>query len=263
MRLPARRISPGRATGFAIVSSCPFSFVGGADAASGKILDKEYSGTTGKRLAGHVFAFPTGKGSTVGSYALYGLVKRKVGPIAIVNERAEAIVAVGAILAEIPMVDEIDLGAFLTGDRTIVDADRGRVDLPDVNAVPVVTAVLRHRGRVLLVRRSRRVGSFRGRWSAISGYIEGHEDPRERALQEIREETRIAGARLRRSGRPVITRDGNRAYVVHPFLFDVPGRRVSLDWENVAFRWIAPNRIDSFRTVPRLKDVLVRVLSTE
>lgn len=262
MRLTARRISSGRAVGSALVSVAPFSFVGGAEPTTGKILSND-SGVRGEKLAGRVFAFPIGKGSTVGSYTLYGLVKGGVGPAAIVNKRAETIVAVGAILSEIPMVDEVDLGALRSGDRAIVDADRGRVDLPDVKAVRVVTAVLRNRGRVLLVKRSGRVGSFRGQWSAISGYLEGDEDPQERARQEIREETGITGARFRRSVPPIMTRDGPRAYVVHPFLFDVPMRKVRLDWENTAFRWIAPGQIDAFRTVPRLKDVLLRVLSTQ
>ncbi len=259
MRLKARRISPGRAEGTALVAVAPFSFVGGADPSTGALLDATAQ-PSGERLSGRVFAFPHGKGSTVGSYVLYGLSKRGAGPAAVVNERAETIVAAGAILGGIPMVDEVDLGALATGDRVVVDADRGGLDLPDVEAKPVVSAFLRNRGRFLVVRRSERVGSFRGRWSAISGYVEGKEDPRRRAIQEIREETGMKGARFRAQGEPVITRDGNTAFVVHPFLFDAPTRRVSLDWENVEHRWITPAELKSFPTVPRLDTVLERIL---
>ncbi len=262
MRLSARRISPGTAEGTALVSAAPFSFVGGADPVTGIVQDAA-SGCAGDALAGRVFAFPHGKGSTVGSYVLYGLAKRGVGPAAVVNERAEAIVATGAILAGLPMVDGVDVGALLTGDRVHVDADRGRVELPDVEATPVVSAFLRNRGRYLVVRRSERVGSFQGRWSAISGYVEGHEDPRRRAAQEIHEETGIQGARFVRAAEPLVTRHANTAFVVHPFLFDAPTRRVSLDWENVEFRWIAPADLDRLRTVPRLPHVLQRLLRTE
>jgi predicted aconitase with swiveling domain len=259
MKLPARRIAPGQAEGTALVSATPFSFVGGVDPATGTIQD-EASGARGESLAGRVFAFPMGKGSTVGSYVLYGLSKRGIGPAALINERAEGIVAIGAILGGMPMVDTVDVGALLSGDRVRVDADAGLVNLPDVTAKPVVSAFLRNRGRFLVVHRSEAVGSFQGRWSAISGYIEGDEDPRERALQEIREETGIREAVFRGAGDTVTTRHGSTAFVVHPFLFDVSTRRVTLDWENVESRWISPNDLRGLVTVPRLSDVLSSAL---
>lgn len=259
MRLRARPISPGRAEGSALVSPVPFSFVGGADPALGTVLD-EATGCRGERLAGRIFAFPQGKGSTVGSYAIYGLAKRGLGPAALLNERAEAIVAAGAILGGVPMVDRLDLGAFLTGDRVVLDAERGRVELPAVAERPVVSAFLRNRGRFLVVRRGDQVGSFRGRWSAVSGYIEGREDPRDRAAQEIREETGIKGARFRKAAEPLYTRDGATAFIVHPLLFDVSSRHVTLDWENVEHRWITPSDLTNLDTVPRLGNVLDRLL---
>ncbi len=259
MKLRARTIARGHAEGTALVSATPFSFVGGADPASGQVLDSA-TGCAGERLSGRIFAFPRGKGSTVGSYIIYGLAKRGLGPAALMNETAEAIVATGAILGRVPMVDHVDLGALVTGDRVRVDADRGIVDLPDVQAKPVVSAFLRNRGRFLVLRRSDRVGSFQGRWSAVSGYLEGREDARRRALQEIREETGLTGARYRKSAAPLITRLGNTAFVVHPFLFDVDSRRVRLDWENLEYRWIAPKELSSLETVPRLGQVLERLL---
>lgn len=259
MKLRARKISPGRAAGTALVAAAPFSFVGGVDPATGTVLD-EASGLQGLRLAGHVLAFPHGKGSTVGSYVVYGLAKRGQGPAALINERAETIVATGAILGGVPMVDDVDLGGLVTGDRVRVDADRGAVDLPDVEAKPVVSAFLRNRGRFLVVRRSGRVGTFPDHWSAISGYVEGKEDARSRAAQEIREETGIRGARFRRAAQPILTRHERTAFVVHPFLFDVPTRRVRLDWENVESRWITPAELKELRTVPRLELVLDRLL---
>ena len=259
MRLAVRRIAPGRAEGVALVHPAPFSFVGGADTATGRVLDGTSPGR-GELLRGRVFAFPQGKGSTVGSYAIYGLAKRGLGPAALVNERAEAIVATGAILAGIPMVDRVDLGSLATGDRVVVDADRGRVEIPDVVERPVVSAFLRNRGRFLVVRRSKRVGSFQGRWSAVSGFVEGREHPRHRAEQEVREETGLKGARFRKAAEPLYTRDGNTGFRVHPFLFDVPSRKVRLDWENREYRWIRATELADLNTVPRLADVLDRLL---
>jgi hypothetical protein len=238
----------------------PFSFVGGVDSATGRILDPD-TGVSDDRLTGRVFAFPHGKGSTVGSYVIYGLAKRGLGPAAIVNSVAEGIIAVGATLADIPLVDRIDTGCLRTGDRLNVDGDRGTVDLPGVRATPVVSAILRNRGRILIVRRSDAVGSFRGRWSAISGYLEGREDPKARAVREVREETGIRGLKFRTAGQPILARDNAKVYVVHPFLFTASTRRVRLDYENVEFRWVRPEELDRFKTVPRLKDVVNAVLA--
>ena len=259
MRIRARGIVPGRASGIAVISPAPFSFVGGVDPATGSIADAA-TGIAGEPLQGRIFTFPTGKGSTVGSYVLYGLGKRGLGPTGIVNRRADAVVAVGATLAGIPMVDRVDVGGLRTGDRIVVDANRGSVELPDVKGKRVVTAVLRNRGQILIVRRSEKVGTFQGRWSAISGVIEGREDPKHRALVEVREETGLRGIVFRSAGDPVLARDGATMYIVHPFLFDAPSRRVHLDWENVEHRWIRPEELHRFATVPRLTDVVAAVL---
>ena len=56
---------------------------------------------------------------------------------------------------------------------------------------PVVTNFLRYRGKILLLQRSSKVRTHRGKWAGVSGYIEGDEDPAERAIIEIKEETRI------------------------------------------------------------------------
>jgi uncharacterized protein len=262
LKIRARGIVPGQAAGRAIVSRTPFSFVGGVDPRTGELLAAA-EGAGGDRLSGRIFAFPSGKGSTVGSYVIYGLAKAGAGPTAIVNARTEAIIAVGATLAGIPLVDRVDVGGLRTGDRMAVDGDRGTVELPDVRATPVVSAVLRNRGRILVVRRSEAVGSFRGRWSAVSGYLEGGEDPRHRATREVREETGLRGLTFRAKGEPVLARDNATMYVVHPFLFDVPKRQVRLDWENVEHRWIRPEELDRFETVPRLRDVVAAVLGPQ
>lgn len=259
MKMRGRGISPGRATGEALAVDVPFSFVGGADPTTGSILDPS-TGAEGQRMAGRIFAFPHGKGSTVGSYVIYGMAKRGVGPAGLVNAAAEGIVAVGAILGEIPMVDQVDTGGIRTGDRVILDGERGTLELPNVKAVPVVSVVLQNRGRILIVRRSDSVTTFQGRWSAISGYLEGRENPKSRAIREVREETGLRRIAFRAADQPLFARADATVFVVHPFLFEAPGRKVRLDWENVEHRWIRPEELDGFETVPRLKDVVQAVL---
>jgi len=131
----------------------------------------------------------------------------------------------------------------------------------------VVTAFLRHAGKVLLVRRSDRVGSYRGCWSAISGYME-EMTPLLQARREIREETGLSDdqVHLVSSGRPLTITAPELAcvWLVHPFLFDIDDpQKVRLDWENSDCRWVSPEQVHGFETVPKLAQALQACLSGE
>jgi predicted aconitase with swiveling domain len=121
-------ISPGKAEGEAIVSREPMGFYGGIDAKTGVVIEQGHE-LEGQSVTGKVLVFPRGKGSTVGSYVIYGLAKNGVGPAAIINMETETIVATGAILAGIPCIDGIDIEGINTGDRLTVDADSGTVEV--------------------------------------------------------------------------------------------------------------------------------------
>jgi hypothetical protein len=76
-----------------------------------------------------VLIFPGGKGSTVGSYVIYQLKKRGLAPAAMINIHSEPIVAVGAIISGIPLVDRVaeETMQIKSGTLVEVDADQGRV----------------------------------------------------------------------------------------------------------------------------------------
>jgi predicted aconitase with swiveling domain len=65
--------------------------------------------------------FPTGKGSTVGSYTLYRMKKNGTAPAGMINRECETVVAVGAIISEIPCVDKIDISKIKTGNCVIIE----------------------------------------------------------------------------------------------------------------------------------------------
>jgi len=119
-RLEGRIIKAGHCKGYALVSPEPISFFGGVDAATGIIVEPGHP-LHGQSIAGRVLVFPTAKGSTVGSYILYRLKKAGLAPCGIINAESEAIVAVGAIIAEIPMVDHVDIAQVQTGDWVTIE----------------------------------------------------------------------------------------------------------------------------------------------
>ena len=126
--MKGRMISPGKAEGEAIVSTEPIGFYGGIDINTGIVIEKGHI-LEGQSVKDKILVFPNGKGSTVGSYVIYGIAKNNVGPKAIINKETETIVATGVILAGVPCVDGIDIDQIKSGDLIEVNADEGEVNI--------------------------------------------------------------------------------------------------------------------------------------
>jgi len=128
MLIRGRGIAKGRGEGPLLVSPVPLSFLSGVDPATGIIVEKGHP-LKGRCIAGKVLAFPYGKGSTVGSYVLYALSRNGHAPAAIINIEAESIIATGAIIGKIPMIDhiEIPMDRLRNGVHVVVDGEAGEM----------------------------------------------------------------------------------------------------------------------------------------
>jgi predicted aconitase with swiveling domain len=127
MKLTGRTIYAGNAVGEALVTSQGISFFGGVDPDTGQIVERGHE-LEGQSIAGKVLVFPTGKGSTVGSYTLYRLRHSGLAPAAIINAECETITAVGCIIAEIPCVDSVPIGEIASGAQVTVEGDNVLVE---------------------------------------------------------------------------------------------------------------------------------------
>ena len=129
----------------------------------------------------------------------------------------------------------------------------------------IVTAFIEYRGKILLLRRSQKVKTMKGKWAGVSGYIEKSEEPVRRAITEIKEETGFTDENIKflEEGKPLEAADNMRpnniTWVVHPFYFRSNTDDVQLDWEHDAYMWIHPSELEKFDTVPRLKEAFDRV----
>lgn len=136
----------------------------------------------------------------------------------------------------------------------------------------VITAFLRRtdgeQPRILLVRRSQRVGSYHGRWAGISGFLEPGVTPEEQAFTEIREETTLQREQVRLLKRGVVVEhedaELNRHFYVHPFLFEVlTPEAIKTDWEAADMRWIDADTLGQYETVPKLAEAYQSALNGE
>ena len=131
MKIKAHRISKGKASGRVLLTKDAISFLGSVDPKTGIVVEKEHE-LEGESISEKILIFPCGKGSTVGSYVIYQLKKNNVAPAAMINLRCEPIVAVGAIMSGIPLVDQPEKNPFEilgNGDSVLVDADNEYIEI--------------------------------------------------------------------------------------------------------------------------------------
>lgn len=133
-----------------------------------------------------------------------------------------------------------------------------------LNYRQVVTSFIQSdENKILLLQRSSKVGTNRGKWGAVSGYLEANETPFSRAQIEIQEEASLQPneIELTRSGTPLRAFDEeNRiVWIVHPYLFTTHNDVIIIDWEHTNYKWIDPRELDSYDTVPKLKETFERV----
>ncbi len=127
MKLTGRRIFKGKTEGEALVTSQSISFYGGVDPDTGTVVEKGHE-LEGQSITDKVLVFPSGKGSTVGSYVIYQMAKTGTGPKALILKDCEAIVAVGCIISDLPCIDQIDVEKIETGMNLSLDAENGIVE---------------------------------------------------------------------------------------------------------------------------------------
>lgn len=129
--IKCRMISKGKTSGKTIVTKDSISFLGGVDPKTGIVIDRRHE-LFNQCITDKILVIPSGKGSTVGSYVIYQMIKNNTAPKAIICQNAEPIIAIGAIISKIPMVDnpDVDIVNTLKNDVCVtVDADNSLISI--------------------------------------------------------------------------------------------------------------------------------------
>ncbi len=134
----------------------------------------------------------------------------------------------------------------------------GRIDYHKAKTSAAVLAFLEYNGKLLIVKRSNKVATYKGLWSVIAGYMDEIVSPKRKILQEIREETGLLSKDIRsiRLAKPFIYKDKKGGFLIimqpaHVILKRVP--RIRMDWENTSAKWVDKASIWNFNLVPNVK----------
>ena len=131
----------------------------------------------------------------------------------------------------------------------------------------VVTVLLiNDEEKILILKRSSKVRTYKGLWGGVAGYIEENEKPYETALKEIKEEVGLENEDVKflKKFDPISFTDiyekKRYDWKIFSFLFKIKEKRkIKIDWEHSDYRWIAPSEIKKFDTVPHFKDIVSKL----
>jgi 8-oxo-dGTP pyrophosphatase MutT (NUDIX family) len=134
-----------------------------------------------------------------------------------------------------------------------------------MRSTKIVTSFVVCQEKILILKRSNQVKSMKGLWGAVSGIIEENEDPLHRARIEIFEEigAKADSIELLKAGKDMTVSSPqypDHQWHIFPFLFKMESTEVLLNWENSSYKWISPDEINQYETVPNLDEVLLNLL---
>lgn len=154
------------------------------------------------------------------------------------------------------MVDQKKLEEiFLELSKILPKFKDGRLNYTNAKRVLATTAFIFFDEKLLLLKRSEKVGSYKGRWNGISGYIDRLESVEDRMYAELSEEIGVDKENIAkiRVGVGYQFEDSNRNFSVWPVLVVLKNKpEIKLDWEHDEYKWIDPEGLDLFETVPHL-----------
>jgi len=135
--------------------------------------------------------------------------------------------------------------------------------MPDV----VTCLLIDEKGKLLILKRSNKVRTYKGLWGGVAGYIEENETPIQTAYKEIREEAGLdkKDVVLTEEFEPFEITDfyENKRYdwKIFVFLFKCLRKdKLQIDWEHTEYRWIEPSNIKKYKTAPHLKETVIEKL---
>ena len=142
----------------------------------------------------------------------------------------------------------------------------GRIDYSNSDEAPVITVFVKYQDKILLLKRSDKVRTYRGKWNTIAGYLDEVRPIKEKVLEEIKEEIQVFEKDILnikyKDSYKLEDKKIKKIWIVHPVLVELKNKaEIVLDWEHIEYRWIKPVEINNFDIVTGLDKILKKVLN--
>ncbi|MCI0542695.1 NUDIX domain-containing protein [bacterium] len=138
-----------------------------------------------------------------------------------------------------------------------------QTDFTHARWAPVVNCVVKFRGKILLVQRSKELNFYPGYWNGISGFLDDRKSLKEKVEEELREELGIPKNKIKKiTLGEIFDQDEpkyKKTWIVHPVLVEVTTGEVKLDWEARSFQWVTFQEARQKKLLPGFGEVLKRV----
>ncbi|OGL86524.1 hypothetical protein A3I40_00320 [Candidatus Uhrbacteria bacterium RIFCSPLOWO2_02_FULL_48_12] len=136
----------------------------------------------------------------------------------------------------------------------------GQVDYTGIRWAPVINCVVKHKDKILIVKRSEKMKLYPNYWNGISGFLDDEKSLEEKVKDELKEEAGIAPEDI------ISIRVGqifdeeapkyNKTWIVHPVLVEVKTNKVKLDSEAQKYQWVGLKEARNFELLPGFGKVL-------
>jgi len=140
----------------------------------------------------------------------------------------------------------------------------GRIDYSKSNEAPVITVFIKFKNKILLLKRSNKVLTYKEKWNTIAGYLDGVRPIEDKVKEELREEINVKEVLSIKIGNyfEILDKKINKKWIVTPVLVELKDKpEIKLDWEHTEFKWIKPEEMKNYDTVTKLDKSLERVIS--
>ena len=149
--------------------------------------------------------------------------------------------------------------------KTMPHFDDGRIDYHNAKKAFVVTCFVKFNDDILLLKRSNKVWTYKGKWNVVAGYLDGIKPLRQKALEELNEETKITKEKVKKISiaEPFEFHDKEigTTFIVHPILIELKEKpKIKLDFEHTEARWVNKVDLGKYDAVPNLMESAKRVL---
>ena len=142
--------------------------------------------------------------------------------------------------------------------KTLPKFPDGRIDYSNSDKAAVLTCFIKYKNKILLLKRSDKVRTYKGLWNTVAGYLDEPCTVKEKALKEVSEELGIKAniINIITLGNPFESFDIaiNKTWIVFPLLFELNKEpEIVLDWEHTEYKWIEPSQLKEYDVVPDLE----------